>query len=169
MRPMIEYVKNNLPGPLIGAEIGVAGGSHAMDIFKNLDLTELHLIDIWEKYEENNRIEERYYQHYDRVVKLFQPFENVKIYRQPSIEAVKEFEDNYFDFVYIDGNHDQVKQDIYAWLPKVKVGGILGGHDYTSGWQAVVDAVNECRTELIEQGVRFEWQREYPDWMFLKS
>lgn len=37
-----------------------------------------------------------------------------------------------FDFIYIDGNHkpEFVEEDIKLWLPKVKTGGWIGGHDY---------------------------------------
>lgn len=49
-----------------------------------------------------------------------------------SKEAVKDFEDNSLDFVYIDGCHkyESVKNDILTWLPKVKSGMFLGGDDY---------------------------------------
>jgi hypothetical protein len=42
------------------------------------------------------------------------------------------YADNSLDFVWIDGDHsDQgIFRDITAWLPKVKVNGYLGGHDY---------------------------------------
>ncbi len=48
------------------------------------------------------------------------------------MDAVKDFEDNSLDFVYIDANHeyDYVKQDITEWTKKVKPGGIVAGHDY---------------------------------------
>ena len=38
------------------------------------------------------------------------------------------------DFVFIDGGHleKQVTEDINTWLPKVKKGGIIAGHDYDS-------------------------------------
>lgn len=51
--------------------------------------------------------------------------------RFTSQDGSKEFEDNSLDFVYLDGDHSagEVKKDIDYWLPKVKVGGILGGHD----------------------------------------
>ena len=35
------------------------------------------------------------------------------------------------DFVYIDGNHayEYVKKDIGLYYPKLKKGGVIGGHD----------------------------------------
>ena len=62
-----------------------------------------------------------------------------------SITAAKDFEDGSLDLVYIDAMHtyDAVKTDIEAWLPKVRKGGIISGHDYQKGWDGVVLAVNE--------------------------
>ena len=50
-----------------------------------------------------------------------------------------------FDFVYIDGMHtyEQVKKDIANYLPFIKEGGFIAGHDYVPGFQGVMDAVNE--------------------------
>src|SRR5262249_23492137 len=55
----------------------------------------------------------------------------VKPLAMPSLEASRLFADESLDLVFIDANHgySHVKQDIRAWLPKVKVGGILCGHD----------------------------------------
>ena len=52
--------------------------------------------------------------------------------KMDSIESAKKFEDNSLEFVFIDASHEyeDVKNDISAWLPKVKNGGILAGHDY---------------------------------------
>lgn len=65
--------------------------------------------------------------------------------RKDSIEACNQFEDNSCDVVFIDMEHtyEAVKRDIAAWKTKVKKGGILSGHDYTSNWPGVVKAVNE--------------------------
>jgi hypothetical protein len=48
--------------------------------------------------------------------------------------------------VYIDANHlyEAVTVDIKTWLPKVKIGGILGGHDFNL--QGVRDAVRDNLT-----------------------
>jgi predicted O-methyltransferase YrrM len=57
------------------------------------------------------------------------PFE---LLRLPSVEAAAQFPDASLDFVFIDGSHDEdsVCEDIRAWLPKVKPGGVLAGHDF---------------------------------------
>jgi len=52
---------------------------------------------------------------------------------------------NLFDLVYIDGMHtyDQVKKDIQNYLPFIRKGGFIAGHDYSSTWLGVIDAVNQ--------------------------
>ena len=51
--------------------------------------------------------------------------------RADSVEAAKLFTDGYFDVVFIDAGHryNCAKADIEAWMKKVRVGGILCGHD----------------------------------------
>ena len=60
---------------------------------------------------------------------------------------VDNYEDESFDYIHIDSDHryEQVKRDIEQWWPKVKMGGILSGHDYTSYSElyGVIQAVNE--------------------------
>lgn len=61
----------------------------------------------------------------------------------PSTVAPRLFEDASIEFVFIDADHtyEAVKQDIAAWLPKVKPGGYIGGHDMVA--EAVHRAVSE--------------------------
>ena len=60
-----------------------------------------------------------------------------------SIEAAKYFDDGILDFVFIDAEHtfEAVVSDIRAWLPKVKHGGCIAGHDYS--WDGVKRAVEQ--------------------------
>ena len=69
----------------------------------------------------------------------------VKLIKGHSQDAVKNYEDESIDFCFIDGSHEyeDVKADILAYLPKVKKGGILSGHDYDSIWAGVIQAVDE--------------------------
>lgn len=50
-----------------------------------------------------------------------------------SVNASELFLDNSIDFCFIDAGHGyyEVGGDIRAWLPKVKPGGVLAGHDYS--------------------------------------
>jgi len=54
------------------------------------------------------------------------------VIRRTSIEAAKTVENLSMDFVFIDALHDyyNVSQDLEAWYPKVRFGGLLAGHDY---------------------------------------
>lgn len=71
--------------------------------------------------------------------------------RKPSVEAAKDYADGSLDAVFIDACHtyECVREDILAWLPKVKVGGYLAGHDYS--WSNDVKrAVDEILTPVEE-------------------
>ena len=61
-----------------------------------------------------------------------------------SIKASRRFDDVSLDFVFIDACHtyQAVKKDISSWLPKVKPGGILAGHDIGT-YRSVAQAVGE--------------------------
>lgn len=54
-----------------------------------------------------------------------------KLLRCYAEDVAPTVDDYSLDFVYIDGNHagEAVKRDIDLWWPKVRPGGILGGHD----------------------------------------
>lgn len=49
-----------------------------------------------------------------------------------SINAAAQINDGSMDFVFLDGDHsyEGVIADIAAWVPKVRKGGWIGGHDY---------------------------------------
>jgi hypothetical protein len=58
------------------------------------------------------------------------------------------------DLVFIDALHDyeHVKQDIGLWWPKVRIGGILAGHDFNHRWPGCERAVAES-FNLMHVGV----------------
>lgn len=90
---------------------------------------------------------------YEKFIENTKPVSHIiNVVRQLSVEASKLYEDDSLDFVFIDGDHkyDAVVADIEAWLPKIKAGGIIAGHDY--GWCTDVrKAVHHCFGESTEQ------------------
>lgn len=82
---------------------------------------------------------------YDEYMRRTSPFPNIKTLRLTSDSALDVLKDELFDFIYIDGIHtyEQVKIDIDNYLPLLKEGGIIGGHDYGPHWPGVNKAVDE--------------------------
>lgn len=62
-------------------------------------------------------------------------FNSLRVVRMPSIQAASILPRCSLDLVYLDGSHffDDVVSDIRSWLPTVRNGGFIGGHDYGTG------------------------------------
>lgn len=73
--------------------------------------------------------------------------DKVETMRLSSLDAAKQFADRSCDFVFIDASHEfeDVLDDLRAWYPKVRSGGVFAGHDYH--WPGVSRAVREFASE----------------------
>jgi SAM-dependent methyltransferase len=134
--------RNDLPeffkemGFTTGVEVGVYKGEYT-EILAKSGLT-IFGVDPWSSYEEYPYMygqptdQDRQDRLYEEASKRLAPYPNVSLLRETSMEAVKRFDDNSIDFVYIDGNHSfkYVAEDICEWVKKVKPGGFVCGHDY---------------------------------------
>jgi hypothetical protein len=62
-----------------------------------------------------------------------------------SLSAAEQFSNSSVDCVWIDAKHDyeSIYSDMSAWFPKVKEGGIMGGHDFTYDFGGVPRAVHD--------------------------
>jgi len=130
-----------MPKRSVCAEIGVWKGEFSREILKIVKPSELHLIDPW-KYQTDfgKRLYGGAYAReqqdmdaiYSGVVSIFKDNKNVVIHREFSDHAAAAFINNYFDWIYIDGNHyyEFVKRDLELFYPKVKKGGFITGDDY---------------------------------------
>ena len=133
-----------------GAEIGIEHGENAFVILREWLLSNgreifLYLVDIDAKCEKiaTERLGTR---------------DTYKIIIGDSKEVAKQFADGFFDWVYVDDNHEYegARSSLEAWYPKVKDGGILCGHDFNM--EQVEDAVRgffarnkmELHTEEID-------------------
>ncbi|OEU68445.1 MAG: hypothetical protein BBJ57_02450 [Desulfobacterales bacterium PC51MH44] len=118
----------------VGAEIGVDKGAFT-ELFCQAGL-KMYAIDPWKMYRDYDHPKGQkrldfLYEHTQRTIASY----NCHIIRKSSMEAVKDFEDESLDFVYIDGNHAfrYIAEDIFEWSKKIKKGGIMSGHDYVQG------------------------------------
>jgi hypothetical protein len=86
--------------------------------------------------------------------------EYVGIIEADSAEAAARFIGTGLAFVFIDAAHDyeSVKRDIAAWLPKMKPGGIIAGHDIQ--WHEVDRAVTELLPKAMRLGGVWFWKVE---------
>jgi predicted O-methyltransferase YrrM len=85
---------------------------------------------------------------YDTYLDRTSPYSNIQTLTMTSDAAADILNEDYFDFIYLDGLHtyEGVKTDIKNYLPMVNKGGVIGGHDYTNKLPHLVgvyDAVNE--------------------------
>ena len=90
----------------------------------------------------------------DNFIENMKPVEGkYSIIKDQSWNAANKFEDGSIDFVFIDADHvyESVKRDILAWLPKVKKGGIIAGHDYCNEHPGVIQAVDEIFGEKLNR------------------
>ena len=179
--PPREYLLKALPKHAVGAEIGVWRGEFAIDLMRRAKPDRLHLIDPWEFMPEKSgsvyggsvaKQQADMDAIYNAVAAQFAgPIKagRVVMHRTTSAAAALEFSDEYFDWVYIDGDHsyEGVLADLRAFTPKVKRGGLVTGDDYgRKGWwgPGVKKAVDEylgegqCRLEWIK-GKQFALRR----------
>ena len=156
----------DIPNPLC-AEIGTWVCKNA-DIMLDLDTTmTLHCIDAYT----NVGVTDDYSEGQPEDVqtkareRLARFGDRVKLVYQQSEVAYSTYPDEYFDYIYIDGDHSYfgAYRDMKTWWPKVKKGGVLGGHDVTMGSvaKAVVDfGIDNCmlpKLYKVEGNGRSDW------------
>ena len=76
-------------------------------------------------------------------IKKFGIYNHVQIKQGSSIDISNQIENSSLDLVYIDADHEyeSIKEDLLAWYPKVKPGGVLAGHDIE--WPSVKQALTD--------------------------
>lgn len=97
---------------------------------------------------------------YNYFCKRVAKYPYVKIIRDSTLNAAKQFPDNFFDLVYIDADHsfEGCYADLLAWYPKIKPGKFLTGHDFAHRLRktfGVFDAVNKFAIESKLEIIRF--------------
>jgi hypothetical protein len=161
-----------MPKNAVCAEIGVLGGDFASQIYAVTSPKKLHLIDPW-KHEtdgafslaDENFPQEDFDAMHRNISKSLGFRPQVEIHRGYSCDVLKDFDDDYFDWVYLDACHwyEEVKKDLLMLLRKVKPQGWICGHDYQiePGHQGsgVMRAVNEIINDGFAKMVYIDSER----------
>lgn len=155
-------------GYKVGAEIGTRKGSYALVLLKAMPDLKLYCVDPWRAFARNTQ--ERIESHYEIAKKNLEPY-NAALVRKTSQEALPTFEDESLDFVYIDALHsfNAVMLDIIGWQRKVRIGGIVAGHDYFNFYQSgIVRAVDAFTAANNINPWYVSRQDRDPSWFYVK-
>lgn len=136
-------------------EVGVSRGINACELLKCCpQIDKIYLVDISKDIFDIGLFSDAKLEH------------KIQFIHMDSNKASKELNTT-FDLVFIDGDHsyDAVKNDISNWLPHVRVGGIICGHDYVDYIKyGVKQAVNEVfgskinlEQDELENGNLYIW------------
>lgn len=160
-----EFLTNMIQtyGFKIGAEIGTGKGQTAGYLFRHNP--DLHLIEV-SHYTSFARKPGDYTQLgkelWQKKVRKYKRRMTVLPYT--SREAINKVEDGSLDFVFIDADHSykECLWDIIHWMPKVKKGGLVSGHDFQDRFPGVKKAVREVfgdKFETAEDSVWYVWKK----------
>jgi predicted O-methyltransferase YrrM len=135
--PLAEYSTK----PIHYLEIGTLYGANLLSVAKSYGMhpdSKLHCIDPWEDYEHYPEYKGEQPKIYDTFMKnldlLGDEKSKVNVHRGYSNRVVPTLDDDSFDIIYIDGNHEPeyVLEDAVLCFRKLKCGGVLIFDDY--GW-----------------------------------
>lgn len=153
-----------------GAEIGCNKGRTTCYLLHNHPPLHLIAVDLWEfrsEVYEERELAIRSKEDQNAVFTIFKKAVNpyrkkLKILRGVSWEMAKEVPDGSLDFIFIDADHGykSVKKDILAWVPKVKKGGLISGHDINllDVYQAVQELIQDSKVAGIDN-IWYIWKK----------
>lgn len=151
----------------MGAEIGVRTGDTSFMLLRECPKLKILMVDNWEPGDRNTNWRKRP-EAYEDCWKRFQQGlkEQTKhvqkraiLLKMDTLDAAAAVGDGSLDFVFIDADHkyQSVKEDITAWSPKVKSGGLISGHDYGGAFKGVKRAVDELFDNVQTTGYDEVW------------
>ncbi|KAI3438686.1 hypothetical protein D9Q98_001106 [Chlorella vulgaris] len=150
-------------GLTTGAELGVLVGDfaeHTLNIWQGCKT--YYLVDLWAKQKNYvdlaNSDDKEQELRYETTQKRLAPWEGkTQFKRMYTTEAAKQIPDNSLDYVYVDARHDYcgVMEDLQAYWPKLRSGGIFAGHDYIDAHYHALKATNQDWSVCMDGTVNF--------------
>ena len=125
VRNRVELIKR-FPSHLKVAEVGVMSGEFSEKILKFINPSELHLIDIFKTVDTSNPSNFLAKDHKSFIDNKFRAeIEDAQVFvkKGKSWDRLSEYNDAYFDVIYIDANHsyDAVRQDLEQAHKKITI------------------------------------------------
>ena len=178
-RPAFKAIHDLFPSP-VGAEVGVFEGFLTHQVLKYVKPSKYFLVDPHLKYDDGigelgRFTQEMWDEIHNSLCFKYKDNPIVEVVRKTSVDGAEGTPDASLDFVYIDADHraEAVYKDICAWYPKVKVGGIVSGHDFTehpvkSGvYRFMVEKTKEVRER--DEDFLINLYSATNDWWFKKE
>lgn len=116
-------------------EIGVKSGRNIHQLLSRFPSLEVWAIDPWVKTAHYDHWADTAFARNEKIFEgLMTKHKKAKVHKLKALswEVAHTFEDESIDLIFIDGDHsyEACRKDIELYLPKVRPGGILAGHDY---------------------------------------
>ena len=154
----------------IGIELGVAQGVFSKKMMNSRKFSHFYGIDMYADTIHNTN-------EYKLALRHIGLDSNYKLLRMTFDDALDLFEDNYFDFIYIDGfahTGEDGGETLRKWYKKLKIGGVFAGDDYHSDWPLVIWAVNDFSKQINSSLSITDMPGEsdychYPSWFIKKE
>ena len=156
-------------------EVGVFRGANAGSVHFLRPNSPMILVDGWGEHEDTytagndphgGKPKAWHELNYAAAMRNTESVKDRTVHRGRSVEQAAKVADGSVDLVFLDADHTykQVKADIEAWLPKVRPGGWLSGHDYNHNgpWKnkwGVAKAVHEVLGKPeVDAGSTWFWR-----------
>ena len=163
---LYEYVTDKYPEGSTFVEVGSWKGKSsafmAVEIANSGKCINFFCVDTWEGSAEHTA-EQKNDLYYTFLYNMKDLKHLYSSYKMPSVDAALLFNNESLEFVFIDASHEyeDVLANIKAWLPKIKKGGMIAGHDYSETWPGVCRAVKESFEDFfINEGC---WAVQRPE------
>jgi glycosyltransferase involved in cell wall biosynthesis len=151
-KSMVERFPSGSKFVEIGSWKGMSSAFLAVEIANSNKDIDFYCVDTWGGSVEHEQYGIDTSSLYDTFLDNMSPLQKYyKAIRAQSLQAVKQFEDKSLDFIFIDASHEyeDVREDIIAWIPKLKEGGVIAGHDYINDdFPGVKKAVHEVLSNI---------------------
>ena len=127
------------------AELGVKQGYYTSTVLRHWrQCAEYVQVDVWSplsNYNDHANVEQQKQREYKQSAKRLLDQAVSRGYATSGVQCqnfttncAAQYPDEHFDFIYVDARHDRlgVLDDLVAWYPKLRRGGVMAGHDYTT-------------------------------------